>query len=226
MYLRCPGCLQRGRVNAACEWRHDPAVPLDLARSLDRKHLVYDAQLAEDLAIRYADAEYRRRSGYDGHGGLIGDGNFRSRCMARLVDAIERNHAVTPDDIRVARGQRNATFDVGVAVLFLPLYFAIGAWCWIAIRRRFSSDSPAVVVAATGVASLAVSFMGVQLLELWLGVWESIRVGNGHISVFRAATWNRWNQTHHGLEFAAGAALFLFVSALVQRLPRMYNHAP
>lgn len=214
MYFSCPGCIERHRVNAACEWDGDAAYPLDLERSSHRQHLSHDAQLAEDLAIRYADAEYRRRSGYEGHGGLIANGEFRNECMRRLVAAITNNHRVAIEDVRVARGQRNAMFDAGVALLFLPAYLLIAAGCCVALCGRFSADPSSVLVASVAVSSLAVSFIGVQLLELWLAVWEAIRVGNQHLSTFRAATWNRWSQTHHLAEFVAGVALFWVVASV------------
>ena len=196
MYFSCPGCIERERANAACQWRGDAAFHLDLGRPSDRQHLAHDAQLAEDLAIRYADAEYRRLYGYEAHGGLIDHGEFRNGCMARLVASIEENHDVTTEDIRVARGWRNAMFDIGVALLFLPVYSLFAGGFCAALRRRFSSDQRRVIAVATVLASLAASVIGVQLLELWLAVWEAIRVGNGHMSTFRAATWNRWTQNH------------------------------
>ena len=53
-------------------------------------------------------------------------------CMARLVSAIETNHAVTPDQIAVARGERSPLFDTAAAASFLPV-FVFGA---IAMCRR------------------------------------------------------------------------------------------
>src|SRR5881397_3483428 len=66
----CPGCLDRGRVNKGCQWTGDSAFPIDWQNTAHRRHLIADAQLAEDLAIRYADAEFNRLYGYEAHGGL------------------------------------------------------------------------------------------------------------------------------------------------------------
>lgn len=217
LYDTCPGCIERNRVNARCEWRGDTASRLDVGQSADRRHLSLDAQLAEDLAIRYADEEYRRRSGYEGHGGLIANGEFRNRCLARLVASIEQSHGVTSEDVRVARGRRNAAFDAGVALVFLPMYLLFAAGFCAGLRRRFSSDRRRVIFVAAGLASLAGSFIGVQVLELWLSVWEIVRVGNGHMSVFRAATASRWSQNAHAAEFIAGVLSFWLVGALVLR---------
>jgi hypothetical protein len=73
-YVICPSCLERDRVNANCEWKSDTNFRIDPHNLAHQQHLVKDAQLAEDLAIRYADAEHKRFYGYEGHGGLIDHG--------------------------------------------------------------------------------------------------------------------------------------------------------
>ena len=45
-------CIGRERVNRDCLWTHDAAFHLDLRDSVHQKHLRYDADLMEDLAIR------------------------------------------------------------------------------------------------------------------------------------------------------------------------------
>jgi hypothetical protein len=65
----CPGCIDRTRVNKACEWTGDTAFVIDWDAPAHREHLTRDAQLAEDLAIRRADAEFDRLYGYEAHGG-------------------------------------------------------------------------------------------------------------------------------------------------------------
>lgn len=125
-YVRCPGCIDRNRVNKTCEWTGDTAFPIDSQNAAHQTHLVADAQLAEELAIRHADAEFGRRFSVEHHGGLIDNGRFRRECLSRMFHAIENNHAVTPEQVRVARGQRNRTFDLAAVLLFLPLY-ALGA---------------------------------------------------------------------------------------------------
>src|SRR5919199_2911249 len=61
------GCIDRTRTNSTCEWTRDSAFPLDLANPDDQRHLVADGQLAEELAVRYADSEHKRQFGYEGH---------------------------------------------------------------------------------------------------------------------------------------------------------------
>ena len=48
---RCvSGCFDAARLNDRCEWTHDPA------GAADEAHLTDDATVAEELAIRFADA--------------------------------------------------------------------------------------------------------------------------------------------------------------------------
>jgi hypothetical protein len=74
-------------------------------------------------------------------------------------------------------------------VLFVPLYWLAATTVSRSLVRRFSEDRTAVRVVATGLAALIVSFLGLQVGQLWSGAWETIRVGNGHIGVIRMASW-------------------------------------
>jgi hypothetical protein len=217
-YISCPGCIPRDRVNKTCEWTGDTTFPLESRNPAHREHLIKDAQLAEELAIRYADAEFKRRFGYEAHGGLIDNGRFRGECMSRMFAAIESTHDVTSEQVRVARGQRNRTFDLAVALLFLPLY-ALGATIacrW--LSRRFSSTERYVGLVATGLASVAVSFLGLQCLRLWGAVWEVVRVGNGHMTSIRAASYSRWSQQYVGADFIGGIFLFWLIALICYRV--------
>src|SRR5918999_4116200 len=113
-YVSCPGCIDRDRVNNACEWTGDTAFPIDTGNAQHQAHLVADAHLAEELAIRHADAEFGRRFGVEHHGGLIDNGAFRRECFYRMLHAIETNHGATSAQIHLARAHRNGTFDFAV----------------------------------------------------------------------------------------------------------------
>jgi len=211
-YVTCPGCIDRSRINSACEWAGDTAFPIDARNAAHEEHLGSDAHIAEELAIRHADAEHGRRFGVEHHGGLLDGGRFRGECLSRMLHAIQNNHGVTSAQVQLARGQRNWTFDVAVTVLFLPLYLlgAIAASRW--LSRRFSSDERLVRVVATGMISVAVSFLGLQCLRLWAGVWEVVRVGNGHMTSVRAASQTRW--MHHVDGQLIGGMLLFWLVAL------------
>ncbi len=205
---RCPGCIERSRINKSCEWTGDSAFPIDLNNPADRRHLVADAQLAEDLAIRHADSEFGRLSGYEAHGGLIDGGRVVRDCMAALVAAIEINHAVTPQQIAVARGEHSRPFDAAAALSFVPLFFVGALAVGSRLSVRFSSDRRAVRFAALALASVGTTLLGLQVGQLWLGVWESVRVRNGHMSAFRAATRTAWPPDHAIALLVAGVAAF------------------
>ena len=198
----CPGCIDRARVNTQCEWSGGGS-------------LVADAQLAEELSIRYADAAFNRQYGYDGHGGL--EGSARKTCMAWLVAAIEREHGVTEADVAVARGQRNRIFDAAAALSFAPLFVLGATIAGGRLRRRFANDRGAVQSIAAALTAVAVSFLGLQVGQLWLSVWETLRVRNGHISVFRFASRTIWTHEYAWLLFGCGIA----VCWLVARSPHV-----
>jgi hypothetical protein len=212
----CPGCIERSRVNKGCEWTGDTAFAIDWNDPAHRKHLVGDAQLAEDLAIRRADAEFNRLYGYEAHGGLIDNGRVVRECMARLVAAIQTNHAVTVQQIAVARGERSRLFDTAVAVSFLPLFvLSAGVACG-PLSRRFSTEKRFVRVVAIALTSVVAGFLGLQAGELWGSVWEAIRVGNGHMSPFRSAIHTRWTNDHFSVILIAQAVTFCLVATCWQ----------
>jgi len=213
-YLRCPGCIPRDRVNTNCEWTGDGRFTIDPQSAAHRAHLVVDAQLAEELGIRYADAEFGRRHGIEHHGGLLDDGRVRGACLARMFQAIEASHGATPDEIRLARGQRNPAFDAAVALMFLPFYLLAASRVCRWLDRRFPSHERYARVIATGLTSMAVALLGIQCFRLWGAVWEVIRVGNGHMTGIRAASSTRWVHQYPGADFL-GAVLVFWLVALV-----------
>ncbi|HYX81594.1 MAG TPA: hypothetical protein VE714_04330, partial [Gemmatimonadales bacterium] len=179
-------------MNKTCTWTGDTTFRVDPQNANHQAHLIADAQLAEELAIRYADAEFNRLYGYEAHGGAVENGRVRNECMARLVAAIETNHAVTAEQVAVARGRRNRTFDTFAALLFVPVYALLAAIACRVLRRRFESERRSVQFVATVLASIVAAIAALQLGQLWLSVWEVVRVGNGHMSMFRTATRTAW----------------------------------
>lgn len=216
-YMRCPGCIARDRVNKSCKWTGDTKFSLEPRNPAHQEHLIKDAQLAEELGIRYADAEFGRRFGVEHHGGLLDNGRVRRECLSRMFHAIENNHDVTSEQIRVARGQRNQTFDLAVVLLFLPLYSLGATVSCLWLCRRFSSNERYVRLVATGLASIAAAFLGIQCFRLWGAVWEVIRVGNGHMTSIRAASYSRWSQQYGGADFIGGILLFWLIALICYR---------
>jgi hypothetical protein len=211
-YVGCPGCIERDRVNSTCEWTGDTTFPLDSQNREHQRHLIKDAQLAEDLSVRFADTEHKRLSGYKGHGGLIDNGRVVKECMARLFTTIENDHVVTSEQIQVARAQRNRAFDLAVGLLFLPLYSFGAAGACRRVWHRFASHPRYVGLVAMGLMSFAVSFLGLLGGQLWFAIWELVRIGNDHFGGSRAAL-NLWGE-HSGALLIAGVLLFWFIASL------------
>ena len=218
IYVTCPGCIDRNQVNNTCQWPGDARFLINPQNPSHQAHLVADAQLAEELAIRYADAEFGRRFGVEHHGGLLDDGRFRRECLSRMFGAIESTHGVTSAQVQAARGQRDVTFDLAAALLFVPFYSLGSAVACRWVYHRFSSDGRSVRLVATGLVSVAVSLLGLQSLRLWLAVWETIRVGNGHMTTMRAASYTRWNHQYPGAEFVCGILLFWMIGVCCYRV--------
>ena len=223
LLLTLPACIDRTRLNATCDWTSDLARTLDLAAPADRRHLVADAQLAEGLAVRYADTEHRRRFGYGGHGGLIDHGRLLHECFATLASRIERDHGVTAGQIDEARGVRDPRFDLPVALVFVGLYAFASARIARWIRRRFFDTDRVAGALVAAAASPAVGAMGVQLLAVWSAIWETVRIGDDHFGTFRAAH-PPW-AAHPGMLLSAGMLLFVIVAVGVV-LPARTDEPP
>jgi hypothetical protein len=200
------GCIDRSRLNANCDWTGDSAFPLDLSNPVHQRHLIDDAQLAEGLAVRFSDTEHRRRYGYGGHGRLVDYGTVLHQCFGTLTNRIEHDHRVTAAAIDDARAQRSAAFDLPVILSFALLY-AMASWLaagW--IDRRFTDGTALVRTSIAAIASLAVAGLGLQLMAVWGGVWECVRIGDDHFGSFRAT--RSPVVTHLGAFYAGGVVLF------------------
>ena len=208
------GCLDRTRVNTKCEWPPESVRALDLNDWPQQRHLYADVELAEELAIRYADAVNKARTGYTGHGGLIDGGRLRDRCMASLTSAIAATHDLSVERVEQARarGYRDPRWDVGVLLSFACLYVFL-AWMIVrAISRRFPADEGWPALAAPLLLSFPVSILAFQLFTLWGGTLEIIRLGNGHVSSYRAAK-SPW-PAHSATLLVAGVMVFLLVGGV------------
>jgi len=216
----CLGCVDRHRGNRNCEWTGDTAFPIDVRNPAHWEHLVGDAQLAEELAIRYADTEFARRfGGSPGHGGLLDRGGVRNGCMNRLIPAIEQIHAVSADQVQLARAGRNPIRDAIVLLLFCPIYVVFARPVSRLVENAVPADARAWRVLAFGLVSPVVSALGLLSFQLWSAVMEGGRVGNpdGHMSGYRLATQPYWTDRNVALLFVAGMILFWLVAAWSSR---------
>jgi hypothetical protein len=172
--LFCVACGNAERVNTRCEWHGDAAFALDLSDRYHRTHLRHDADMLEDLAIRYADAAAGRIARPEW-------AQTRDGCMTKLFPLIARHHQITESDIRNWIGRRNTLFDAAVFLSFV-------LWCTAAssllVPRLFNAWSFRGTLAIVAGVAVTVGFSAVAGAAglLWAALWEVIRLGNEHVS--------------------------------------------
>ena len=182
------------------------AAPLDVQKPRDRQHLIEDAQLADELRVRYADFRHREPFGYEGHGGLLEQGKVANDCLARLDAIIQKNHGVTAQQIDDARKHRDPRFDLSVLISFALLYVLGALWTGRRLVRRFAPNGQEVVAVAAALTSVPASAIGVQLLVLWATTAEMLRVGNDHLGQRRGELIPWIHQL--GAAFVAGIIIY------------------
>jgi hypothetical protein len=198
LFVLASGC-SRSRPNADCYWPLD-----DPSRSL-----YFDAEFAEDLAIRYADAQRGPRSGhFEGFGDY---GRTRDQCMARLFAEVARVHGVSQGQVRQALDNRPIAIDLIIALPYLLLYTFAVNFVISRIDKKDNSDhlSSASLV-MVGYTSIVTSVAGVLLGQAWSAIAETIRLGNGHLSYrMDRGPWAH----HYAILFIAALAVFWCVFA-------------
>lgn len=164
--------------NTECRWPDEARRALDLRVDADAQHLRQDIELAEELAVRFAD-----NSG-------LGPGPARQQlrveqCFEPLVAGITSRHALQRADVIAAQsrlGDRglNLAVNVPVSVLFgVSTLLALRT-----IRRRFAGERPAML-AATLLSSVVIATMTTGFGRIWQMIAEAIRLGNGHLGGLR-----------------------------------------
>ena len=202
------GCTRHIPSNSNCEWPQEIATGLNLSEPSQRQHLSDDAEFAEDLAIRYADARRGPRSGH--FEGMAEYVRTRDHCMTALFKVIGSSHGVTEEQVRRSLGRRRTSIDLAVIVSFVLLFGFGASLVTRRVVRRYPADDgwtgPVVMTALTAIAG---SIFGVLAGELWSLMLEDLRVGNGHLS-YRVER-IPWTQHRFGL-FLGGAVLFELIS--------------
>lgn len=95
--LAFTGCVRREGRNCDCIWPEVNARPLDPSRGGDARHLREDVELAEDLAVRYMDAQRRSQSTQLRPGGPPGE--VMNTCRNSLLKQISTSHNVSPREV-------------------------------------------------------------------------------------------------------------------------------
>ena len=191
-----------------------------MTKPAQQRHLNDDAQIAEDIAIRYADAHTGPRSGH--FAGFDQYALTREQCRAALDQVIADDHGVSPEQVRESLAYRRPSFDLAVILSFAVLYGLAASAMARRLRRRFPFDEGWMAGAVTtAIASAVASLGGLMAGEIWSTTLEEIRIGNGHLS-YRVA---RIPWTQHRLSiFAGGVVLFWLIAAIQYRTP-LQRHA-
>lgn len=200
----------RQGMNDACKWPSESATALHLQNRADQQHLVDDVRVAEELGIRYWDAQRAQGLPYTEWA------RTRHLCNEKLFAAIAGTHRLTPTDIGRARQRLvdihwDPAIELPAVALFAVATILAARW----IRRRFPDERIAAVAAAAFLAP-SISGLTVGFGLIWASVVQMIRVGDTHGSyrVGRAAL------SHHaGLVSAVGVVLFSLVAVWIYRRP-------
>lgn len=162
--------------------------------------LLQDIALAEDIAIRYADA-LGYRDGWR---------ETRENCEGVLFSEVADRRSMSLDAVRAARAQLDRRgFDWGVNLPMIAVTIVgaslIGRYTW----RRFEYEPAARTIAILALSfSLAITVVAVG--QVWAGLIETLRIGSGHLS-YRAARipWMHHRPLTFALAFSIGTALAL-----------------
>lgn len=99
--------------------------------------------------------------------------------MAALFDDVARTHAVTAKQVRESLGRRRIAFDALDIGSFGILYILTVSVVASRIRGSPMSDNGLLAVLAVVVVSALVSVIGGGLGDVWSGLWEMVRIGQG-----------------------------------------------
>jgi hypothetical protein len=203
-------CARHAQSYSKCEWPSETSRSPDTRNPVAQRHLSDDAELAEDFAIRYADAHHRPGTGvytmdeYE---------QFRNQCMSALFETIAKIHGVTEETVRESVDKRRHTsLDLAVILSFAMLYSFVARAMARGIWRSFQpKDDLLLGVAATVLVSVVFSLAGLLLGECWSVQAEALRIGNTHVS-YRM---DRIPWIHHRPEiFVCGISIFWIAAAL------------
>lgn len=174
------GCVRREGRNSDCRWPSETGTK-ETDIEVSGQHLSDDADLAEDLAIRYADTHYGLRSGHFESNDVFT--NAMKHCGQNLFEDIGRAHGVPVTQLSQALGRNRAGTDLMVNLPFFLLY---GLAASLVIRRIWArypfADGWTSGATMILVCSFVFAIVGVLLGEMWSTTGENLRIGTGHLS--------------------------------------------
>jgi hypothetical protein len=212
--LCCAGCVGGPRVGT-CGWSEDASPALDLNRTAHQRHLNRDARVAEELAIRYADATRGHRSGQ--FNGADEYHRTREPCLGALSREIAIGHGIRPAQVADAVGRRDIRQDALILLLFAALYGLVANGAAQRLLVRFPPDEPWPAAIATAAAAVFASAAAVIVGGLGSMIVEMLQLGDTHLS-YRTGRlpWQR----HWPLLFLGGVVVFCFIAVVVRWLER------
>jgi hypothetical protein len=168
------GCVMPRGMNDRCEWPSEPPLAARAHGEANRANLTDDIKIAEELAIRFTDAQGKLNP-------LAGQ-RLRE-CESRLFAVIAANRGLTVADvIETRKGLSEWRWDSLVHLPLITTYIIAMIAIVQRIHRRFTADEWGAAVVATLATSLALGVSILVIGHLWHGLIEMIRVGNTHMS--------------------------------------------
>jgi hypothetical protein len=201
--LGAVGCIRRDGLNSDCRWPGETSKNRVTAR-----HLSADAEFAEELAIRYADVHFGRRTPNASEDSPA----ERDRCMEGLFAEIAKEHGVPVEQVSASLGQNRAYIEMGEVLSFELLYILVAIVAARMIWRRYPpvEDGWAPGITMALFASIAIAVGSNMLGEMWNWIVETHRIGNNHIR-YRA---NRLFWARHRSELFAAALMIFWLAAI------------
>jgi hypothetical protein len=162
--------------------------------------LRHDAEVAEDTAIRFADAHSGLHSGH--FESMAEYGRVRDQRMTELFKTVAAQHGVSEEQVRESLTQR----PIGLDFLAMLTFAAFYACVVVMIVRRSSMIMNAYL-------SVVLAAGGAVLGEAWTVMIESIRLDTGHLS-YRT---ERIPWGHHRVALFITALALYWSIAIIQR---------
>jgi hypothetical protein len=214
--LGASGCVRRDGRNSDCRWPGETS-----NHPVSARHLSADAEFAEDLAIRYADVHFGRRT----PNASENYGAERDRCMGRLFEEIGKEHGVPVGRVSGSLGRNRAYIDMAEVLPFALLCGLTAIVCARMIWRRYApaEDGWAAGTTMALFVSLAFAAASTMLGELWNWIVEGHRIGNNHMT-YRA---DRLFYAKHRPELFAAALMIFWLAAInAARRVRLVPNSP
>lgn len=188
-------CILRPGMNSECTWPSEQRRPLNLQDGADRRHLVLDAELIEELVDRYR----------------FHPVDEQRRCDDRLVAVVAEMHSVDVHDVARARARiPERGLDLPVTLPVTALFVCCVLFVLRRVERRFA-DEPLPAAICLVAASVVLPGLFLWVGELWTSVLLMIRVGSQHVG--GRVQKLPWLQ-HQQQIFAIGVGLFWTIVAL------------